>query len=288
MSMQAPSAAVLMCHAPIVIPALAGDRGRECEASTRAMAEAARVVMSSAPETLVVLSPHAPRHQESFVWKTGARWLGGFASFGRPDLRMAFEADLGAAQALARSALRNRVPLDPSDDSPLDHGALVPLWFLREAGYQGKVLVLGFPWQFQADLLECFALALGEAMAEGGCPWGLVASGDMSHRLIPGAPSGFHPRAREFDEAVVACVQAGRPGDVARIPADLRELAAEDVVESLLASAPLLGTRAPGHRFLSYEGPFGVGYLISVLRNSNHVSGLGPDTRWSPPFHAVP
>lgn len=256
-----------MCHAPIVIPAISGERGGDCVSTTRAMAEAAQVLVAAEPETLVVLSPHAPRHQGAFTWKSGGRWVGSFAPFGRPELRMSFHADLDAADALARASLQKRVPLDPSDDSPMDHGALVPLWFLREAGYQGKVLILGFPWQSSEALVECFALALGEAMAEGGRSWGLVASGDMSHRLLPGAPSGFHPRARDFDQAVVDCVRAGRPGDVVRISVDLRELAAEDVTESLMVAAPLLGSRPVGHRFLSYEGPFGVGYLIAILRS---------------------
>lgn len=262
-----PRAAALMCHAPIVIPDIAGERGRDCESTTRAMVEAARVLVAAGPETVVVLSPHAPRHQEAFTWMSGCRWMGTFERFGRSDLRMPFDADLDAAAALARASLRNRVPVDSSEYTPMDHGALVPLWFLREAGYQGKVLILGFPWQSREALVECFALALGEAMTEVGRPWVLVASGDMSHRLLPGAPSGFHPRARDFDKAVVDCVRVGRPGDVARIADELRDLAAEDVVESLMVAAFLLGTRPVGQRFLSYEGPFGVGYLIAILRS---------------------
>ncbi|MBP1625804.1 MAG: Extradiol ring-cleavage dioxygenase class protein subunit [Holophagaceae bacterium] len=263
----APCAAALMCHAPIVIPAVSGDRGFDCAASTRAMAEAARVLVAAKPATVVVLSPHAPRHQEAFTWKSGSRWVGSLAPFGWPGLRMNFAADMDSAEALAHAAVRNRVPLDPSEDGPLDHGALVPLWFLREAGYEGPVLVLGFPWRSSNALMECFALALGEAMGELGRTWALVASGDMSHRLLPGAPSGFHPRAGDFDQAVLDCVRAGRPGDVAAISGELRDLAAEDVTESLMVAAPLIGSQAPGHRFLSYEGPFGVGYLIAILRN---------------------
>nr|WP_320133908.1 class III extradiol dioxygenase subunit B-like domain-containing protein [uncultured Holophaga sp.] len=269
MSIRLPTTAVLMCHAPIVIPAIGGARGRDCALTTAAMAVAARSVVASGVSRVVLLSPHLPRRAEAFSWKSGTRWVGSFAAFGRPDLKMAFEADLEAAEALAHVAARDRVPLDPSGDGPMDHGALVPLWFLGEAGYTGRVLILGFPWELGQGLAECFAMALGEAMDELEGPWGLVASGDMSHRLKAGAPSGYHPRAQDFDRAVVACVEAGTPGGVSGIPAGLRALAAEDVVESLQTAAPLLGGHRGGSRVLSYEGPFGVGYLVAILREEH-------------------
>ena len=154
-----------MCHAPIVIPAIGGERGRECEATTRAMVEAAEVLAAAAPETVVVLSPHAPRSRTAFCWKSEGRWVGTFSAFGRADLGMTFEADLQAAHALSRAALTRGIPLEPSVQDPMDHGALVPLWFVREAGCMAKVLVLGFPWDSDTPLLEGFSAALGEAMA---------------------------------------------------------------------------------------------------------------------------
>jgi aromatic ring-opening dioxygenase LigB subunit len=84
--------------------------------------------------------------------------------------------------------------------------------------------------------------------------------------LKPGAPAGFHPLAHTLDEAIVACVQAGRIGDVAHLDPHLRTLAAEDVVESLEAADGSLGADRTGRRFLSYEAPFGVGYLVAILQ----------------------
>jgi aromatic ring-opening dioxygenase LigB subunit len=74
--------------------------------------------------------------------------------------------------------------------------------------------------------------------------------------------------AHTFDEAVVTCVREGRIGDVSGIDDHLRTLAAEDVVESLETAEGSLGGDRTGARFLSYEAPFGVGYLVAVLREA--------------------
>ena len=63
--------AVLMCHAPIVIPVIGGDRAAECAATTAAMQAAAEAVVRCGAETAVVLSPHTPRHTQAFGYVGG-------------------------------------------------------------------------------------------------------------------------------------------------------------------------------------------------------------------------
>jgi AmmeMemoRadiSam system protein A len=55
---------------------------------------------------------------------------------------------------------------------------------------------------------------------------------------------------------------------------DLRELAAEDAVDSALVAASAVNWNAAGHKVLSYEGPFGVGYGVAILYQTLPQSGL--------------
>lgn len=264
----APHVAVLMCHAPIVIPAIGGERGAECAATTRAMREAARTVVASGAETAVLLSPHLPRHSQAFGVVAGEKLHGDFGTFGRPDIACAFRGDAAAGAAIARAAQRAGLEMVPGEPRGLDHGAMVPLWFLQEAGFRGRLVVFGFPWHTDGEADRRFGRAVRETMAGLERRWALVASGDMSHALQPGAPSGFHPRARTFDEAVVSAVEKGSLGALIAIPGELRELAAEDVIDSLESSVGVLGEEIPPGGVLSYEGPFGVGYLVAVLKGA--------------------
>lgn len=251
-------AAALMCHAPIVIPTIAGSRGGACEATTRAMGEAARHLQAAAPARVVVISPHAPRGEERATLHRSDRAEGHFGRFGREDVSLSLPGDPDI-----HSALLAALPLVPVPAIGLDHGALVPLWFLREAGLRVPVTVLGLSWSPTQKRNHAFGRRLREVMDDLGAPWALIASGDMSHALQPGAPGGFHPQAHRFDAAVVASLQAGRLQDVSQIEPSLRMLAREDVVDSLEVATGALPEGRP--EVISYEAPFGVGYLEARL-----------------------
>jgi AmmeMemoRadiSam system protein A len=114
---------------------------------------------------------------------------------------------------------------------------------------------------------------LGEAIAaaarRAGRRVALVASGDMSHRLQPGAPAGFHPRAKEFDCAFIECLRAGDYHKLLNFDSELQDLAAEDALDSTLVAASAVNWNAAGHEVLSYEGPFGVGYGVAILHQKS-------------------
>lgn len=268
MDLQPPRVAVLMCHAPIVIPPIGSDRAADCAASTRAMEAAARAVTDSGVGTVLLVSPHTPRHRQAYGYVAGERLKGDFHAFGVPGLEATFQADAAAAATVVRQAERAGLSVAPVRVQTLDHGAMVPLWFLQQAGYRGRIAVFGFPWDSGPGDSRRFGEALAASMGVLERPWALVASGDMSHALKEGAPAGFHPKAHLFDEAVVDCVKAGRYGAPSGLDTGLRDLAAEDVVESLEVADGALGTNRAGARFLGYEGPFGVGYLVAILRQA--------------------
>ena len=126
--------AVLMPHAPILVPEVGGERGGAAQASCQAMREAAACVMGLRPETLVLISPHSPRQRQAFgVW-AGERLQGSFARFNAPGAQMSLPNDAPLAQAIVTEARRRDVATFMIHDQTLDHGALVPLWFLAGAG----------------------------------------------------------------------------------------------------------------------------------------------------------
>lgn len=254
----------LMCHAPIVIPAIGDDRAHECERTTAAMHEVALRVLDQHPEVLVVVSPHTPRQGGLFGVVEAPRIAGSFARFGFPRLAVRLPGAPRAARTVRQSAAALGVECwtPPADD--LDHGALVPLHFFVENGWSGPTLILALPYQ-NGDSETVMGEALRAAADKSHERWAVIASGDMSHRLRPDAPAGFDPRAREFDDAFVASVQRGDYRAACAPDPWLREIAAEDVVQSTSVAAAAAGFRSDGHAFLAYEGPFGVGYCESLL-----------------------
>lgn len=255
----------LFCHAPIVVPAVGGRRGEAAARTTAAMAALARGVVQTAPDVVIVVSPHTPRI-------TGALPLlargvdADFIDF-RADVRFSLPGIADEA-GLIGAARDVGVALEPIRVRRLDHGAAVPLFFLVEAGWRGPTIVVGLPHPDADD-----AIAIDEALGRAVRAWAhglrvaLVCSGDGSHRLTPDAPAGFHPEAATFDRTMLSLLQRGDDDGVRWLEPALRDVAGEDIVDSVVVGASA-SRHARGRRVLSHEHPFGVGYTVAVLDDS--------------------
>lgn len=95
----------------------------------------------------------------------------------------------------------------------------------------------------------------------------IIASGDLSHCLKEEGPYGFHPDGPKFDEKFIESL---REKDVETI-LKLDEMYPEAGECGLRSFCFMLGIiEASGlnwqSEILSYEGPFGVGYLVANLK----------------------
>jgi len=243
-------------HPPIIVPAVGGARCAEVRKTIESMRALARDLIAARPDRLILISPHTPRPYRGIAAWTSGSVRGSFANFGAPGARCelpvdaawieVFRAGYGAVTDLA--------------GEPLDHGALVPLHFVVEAGWQGATAVLGLS-RSEARDGEDIGSAIAAASADD-TRTALLASGDMSHCLKPGAPCGYDPRGSQFDERFVERIRALAYRDATQWDPELREAAREDVVTSCHVSWVATNWSDAGHRFASYEGPFGVGYTV--------------------------
>lgn len=260
--------AVLMCHAPIVIPAIAARQADACSATTAAMRQVARALIAHEPSLLVLISPHAPRRARSIGLTFDEVLSGDFERFGQPGIALRFEGAPAQAERIARHAGAQQVPTHVLSGQGLDHGSMVPLFFVHEAGYRGPLVVASLPYP-GADLEAAFGAALREAAEASRQRWAILASGDMSHRLTQDAPAGFEPRAHEFDRGFARALRQANLRGAINVDPDLQELAAEDVVQSTAVAAAAVQYVARGTKVFAYEAPFGVGYLEAMLFSQN-------------------
>ncbi len=257
----------LLPHPPIVVPEVGRGRLEGCMSTVDACRDFARRMMAAAPDRLFMVSPHSPRQGRAFgVWD-GERLRGDLGRFGASAAAVDLPNDPEMVTALCRAAEHHGLATWSILPEPLDHGAVVPLWFLVEAGWKGPTCLASLPWHAAPAAMEAFGRALGEAVSTLDGRPALVASGDMSHRCKPDAPAGYHPRAVEFDRALTGLVRDGRLDSIGSIDAELRELAAEDAADSSQIVAAAIDYRPQGAEVISYEHPFGVGYLVAVFHD---------------------
>ncbi len=97
--------------------------------------------------------------------------------------------------------------------------------------------------------------------------WAWIASGDMSHRLKEDGPYGFHPSGPKFDQKFIELLKDKDISGILDLDSRLVEEAGECGLRSfcMLLGAIEESQSAWTPKILSYEGPFGVGYLVARL-----------------------
>jgi AmmeMemoRadiSam system protein A/AmmeMemoRadiSam system protein B len=253
--------------------------GREAIVDVRhsidAMADLTERVIRSGAETVVIISPHAPLERDAFVAYDGPQLYADFANFRAPSATVQAPLDDELLNEITRSAAEHNLSTIRISGYDLDHGTAVPLYFLQRSGWHGSVVALGYSFLSNDDHLR-FGNCIRQAVDRLAKPVAFIASGDLSHRLQPGAPAGYNSQAHLFDAEVVNAIQSCATGRIVNLDPELRRTAGECGYRSMLVAIGVAQHLETSCEVISYEAPFGVGYLVAQLvagRSADILSG---------------
>lgn len=253
-------------HPPIMVPEVGHEAIVNVQSSIAAMAELTQRLIASGAETVILISPHAPLDASAFVAYKTPDLYADFANFRAPETTVKASLDEELLSAIAREAHAQSYEVLNIRSDQLDHGTSVPLYFLLQNGWKGRVVALGYSFLSNEDHLR-FGGCVSKAADGLGRPVAIVASGDLSHRLKPDAPAGYNPGAHFFDEEIVAALSANSPERIVNIDQELRRIAGECGYRSLLVALGATQELPSACEVLNYEAPFGVGYLVAQITN---------------------
>lgn len=258
-------------HPPIVVPEVGGKEAARVAATQEALLELGRRLKASGARTLVIITPHGPVFQE-LVGINGLPVLeGDLGRFRASSVKFRLDNDLslvkeigyqaeslGLASVIMDAELAGRYDLDLK----LDHGVTVPLYFLQKAGVDLPVVHVSMAIA-SPEKLYMFGVAVRRAAESLGCETALLASGDLSHCLTHDAPGGFHPRGAEFDRQIAGLLSGPDVEGLLNMDQILVDQAGECGYRTVVMMLGALDGREVKGEVLSYEGPFGVGYLVA-------------------------
>lgn len=253
-------------HPPIMVPEVGRESIADVGDSIAAMAELTKRVINSGAETVILISPHAPLEADSFVAYEGPDVNADFANFSAPQIFFTAPVDEELLSEIKKAAASKNYQVTALREENLDHGTAVPLYFLQRNGFHGKVVTLGYSFLSNDDHLR-FGACIRNAVEEVGRRVAFIASGDLSHRLKPRAPAGYNPEAHVFDDQVVEALRSNLPQRIVEIDYGVRKLAGECGYRSMLVAIGACADLPLSCEVLSYEAPFGVGYLVAQFTN---------------------
>src|SRR5258707_207712 len=261
-------------HPPIMVPEVGREAIADVRRSIDAMAALTARVIQSEAETVVLISPHAPLEPDAFVAYAGPDLHADFANFRAPTATVHAQLDEELLKEITRAAAESEFEV-VRIRGDLDHGTAVPLYFLQRHGWHGRVIALGYSFLSNEDHLR-FGNCIRAAIDKVGRRVAFIASGDLSHRLKPDAPAGYNPQAHLFDEEVVEAIRTNSTRRIVSIDQELRRTAGECGYRSMLVAIGVAQELESRCEVISYEAPFGVGYMVAQLMRS---AGILPAQR---------
>lgn len=267
-------------HAPIILPEVGGIDAKRVHKTYESIQKLARQAADTQPDVVVVISPHGPVFSDAFAMWGGNHLAGDLSQFETAELQVQCRLDSELRDQVLVHAAKESIPALEVDDyieeeydlpRELDYAALIPLYFLQQAGVAAPVLHIATSGLSRFEHYR-MGMAVADVLVQTGRRAVIVASGDCSHRLTEDAPSGFHRDGAFFDIQLREWIEKGQIPEILFAPEDLVENAAEDVLRPLSLLFGLFDSYILHTEIISYEGPFGVGYLTAKYTSENGQS----------------
>ena len=278
-------AGFMVPHPPMIVPAVGRGSEKQIEATTRAYERAAGEIAALRPDTIIITSPHATMYADYFHISPGRSARGDFGRFRASGESFQVDYDAELTSVIARLARDRGLPAGPmgEQDKRLDHGTMVPLYFIRRAypacdagnGYGAGQAALGGSQGCKIVRIGLSGLPLTEHYKLGqiirdavdllGRRAVFVASGDLSHKLQQYGPYGFAAEGPQYDERIMDVCGRAAFGELFDFEESFCERAAECGHRSFVIMAGAFDGLSVKANKLSHEDVTGVGYGICTF-----------------------
>lgn len=252
-------------HSPLLIPEVGKENLAKLEDTIKAYQSLEHDLYSAKPDVIIVISSHANnRKGDFFTINQSPQLKVGFKDFGDLITKLDFINDIGFGYQVKESC-EDHFPIILTADENLDYGTGVPLFYLSQHLSNIKLVSIGFAELSRSDHVK-FGEIIRRQINLSDKRIAVIASGDLSHKLHKDSPAGFSPRAQEFDQAIIKLINNKKIDDIVEMDPKLIEEAGECGLRSLLILLGIIKELNYQPEQLSYQAPFGIGYLVENFK----------------------
>lgn len=260
----------LMPHPPIIIPEIGRGSEKEVSDTGESLNKVAAEIADLSPETIIIVSPHGPMFEDAIAIAYSKSIEGDLGSFGHDEIKMKLDIDVELADKIYELANKNGIPVVKASNDLLknynrslilDHGAMVPLYFINSKYSDYKLIHITYAPLSDIELYK-FGMLINQAVESLDRSTVFIASGDLSHKLKDSGPYKYSEFGEMFDKAFLENIKKGDALGLINIDEKIVSNAGECGRRSVLILLGALDTKVFEGKLLSYEGTFGVGYGV--------------------------
>ena len=251
----------------MIVPQVGRGSEKQILKTIQAYETVAAEIAEIRPETIIVTSPHVVMYADYFHISPGKQATGDFGRFRAPEVSFRVRYDTELVKAVCGLAKEKDFPAGElgERDRQLDHGTMVPLYFVEQQYQDYQLIRIGLSGLSLAKHYE-FGMILRQAVEQTGRRTVLIASGDLSHKLQTYGPYGFAPEGPEYDRRIMDTAGRAAFGEMLEFKESFCDKAAECGHRSFVILAGAMDGMSVETKVYSHEDITGVGYGICSFR----------------------
>ncbi len=250
-------------HPPIAIPSIGKDKLKQIEKTISSFEKMEKDLYASKPDVIIFISPHGKVNPDAFTINVSDSYEIEFKEFGDFATKINIKGDT-ILITMNSEVINHKLPINIISEKTLDHGIGVPAYYLTRHLPDVSIIPVYFSLLDNVAHYE-FGKSLKELIMSSDKRIAVLASGDLSHCLTDSAPLPFNAAGKEFDDKLINLLKEGDQQGIINMDSKLIEKAAECGYRSIIILLGVLNNIQYKTEVLSYEAPFGVGYLLADL-----------------------
>lgn len=259
--------AYIVPHPPVIINEVGQGKEKEIQNTIDAYEKISRRIGEIDPESIIVISPHSIMYSDYIHISPGTSASGSLKQFGAPEVvaQAPYDTELVSTIAMIASEMDISGGTLGEKDKKLDHGTLVPLYFINHNLNHYNLVRVGISGLSRNEHY-LFGKCIKKAIEKLGRNTVIVASGDLSHKLTNDGPYSYAKEGPEFDQIITEAMSKADFLKFLTIDENISDGAGECGLNSFIIMAGALDMTEVEPELLSYEGPFGVGYAVCAYK----------------------
>lgn len=251
-------------HPPLIIPDIGKGEERLIQDTVNAYHTISKEIAKIMPDTIIISTPHSQIYADYFHISPSSKSYGNFRRFGAPKTKFDVQYDESLVKMISSEAIKLDIPAGVfgDKDPSLDHGTMVPLFFINQYYKEYKLIRISPSGLSPLEHYKLGKLIQSVIPKDKKVVW--VASGDLSHMLKEDGPYGLSKEGPVFDKKLTEILASGDFSNLLTFEPHFIRKAGECGLTSFIMMAGAIDGFLVNPKLLSYEGPFGVGYAVAM------------------------
>lgn len=255
----------LVPHPPLLIPEVGKNNLNSLKKTIEAYSQLEQDLYASKPEVLLIFGKFGETSDQAFVINQKPKVKVDFKKFGDLLTKLEFDTDLALGYKI-REATETTLPVILSAQENLDYHVGVALYALTQHLPSIKIVNI-VSSHLDAEMHVKFGEHIKEIINQSGKRVAVITSTDLSPKLSHESPAGFAPEGQEFDQFILKNLAAKNfPALLSLDPVIVKKAEAEHAWKNILLLFGLIKNLNYTPEQLSYEAPFGIGYLVENFK----------------------